>query len=145
MPASPNNDLPFARLARREAKRLCKAARSDTLTEALPALRRLRAAGLFDAHPLSALHRQRDRVQLKHCLSAVARESGFDDWPAVLTHHGSTLPAAATRWQLRAADLPYPNRWFASHTEARAWQAENGGRLVPYGAQAVVLVDVPAG
>ncbi|MCZ4306745.1 hypothetical protein O4G98_18590 [Zoogloeaceae bacterium G21618-S1] len=141
MPTSPNHHLHFAHIARREARRLCKAARSDALTDALPALRRLLAAKLFDKHSLNTLYRQRASVQLKHCLSAVARESGFDDWPAVLAHHNATPPEAALRWRLRAADLPYPNRWFSDHTTARAWQAENGGQLIPYGEQAVVLGD----
>ncbi|MBT0963681.1 hypothetical protein [Denitromonas iodatirespirans] len=143
MPASPTHDLPLAHRARREAKRLCKAARSDTLTDALPALRRLHAAKLFGDLSLSTLHRQRAQVRLKHCLTTVARESGFDDWPAVLTSRNTALPEAAVHWGLRAADLPYPNRWFSSHAEARAWQAANGGQLVPYGTQAVVLVDGP--
>lgn len=140
MPASPAHDLPFVRCARREAKRLCKSARSDALTEALPALRRLLAAKQFPRHSLSALYQQRSSVQLKHCLTAVAREGGFDDWPAVLTCRSTTLPEAALRWGLRAADLPYPNRWFSTHAEARAWQAANGGQVIPYGEQAVVLV-----
>lgn len=127
----------------REAKRLHRAAASDSPMTSLPVLRRLLAAGAVPALTLPQLHRARDTIQRKHVLRALAVEAGHASWEA----YSRELPfldaqelQQATRLAHGAADLKL---WFASEAEAVQFAAEHGGQPVRIGKQAVVLPAAP--
>ncbi|MEY4512808.1 MAG: hypothetical protein RLZZ450_4930 [Pseudomonadota bacterium] len=78
-------------------------------------------------------------LQRRHCLTAVARELGFQGWPHVLTvlqradadDFGTLLypPGCSAHW----------NVWSAAYEEARAIRSEHGGFLLPYKHQYVIV------
>jgi hypothetical protein len=123
----------------REAKRLHRAATSDSLSDALPVLRRLLAMGVVTAPTLPRLFGARDAVQRKHVLRALAREAGYRGWeeyrrelPLLDEHHIQQVAAL----QRGASTLKH---WFSDEAAAMRFAAENGGRTVRVGKQAVVL------
>ncbi|WKB51701.1 hypothetical protein [Eleftheria terrae] len=134
--ALPGSALDFVR---RQARRLLKAARSEQPMHALPALRRLQAAGLFSGWRLPELFRQRETVQLKHVLRALAMEAGHPDW-AGYKQALEPLPAQALDDYLveesRACGL---SPWFSNEAEAREHARSHGGRVIRYRGQAVVV------
>lgn len=134
-------DMGALDFVRRQARQLLRDARGERLMDAMPAVRRAHAAGLFGTRPLSAVYRERAQLQLKHFLRTLAHEAGYPSWERykpVLEH----LPAQALGdfvvEGLRAASL---NPWFSNEAEAQAYAAQHGGRVVRYRQQAVVIAD----
>lgn len=128
-----------AALVLREAKRLHRAAISDSLSTALPVLRRLLAAGAVPPARLPELFRRRSTLQRKHLLRTLGIEAGFTSWEA----HRPALDRLAVS-ELRQLELAHQgasclNLWFSSELEARAFAARHGGRPIRVGSQAVVL------
>lgn len=99
---------------KRKAARLLKAARSGDGE----------ARARFDclsSRPLS--------FQLKHALCIVALEAGYESWAALkLDLEGLDFSTFFATPGLRNSLNP----WFATYDEARAFQLENGGILLPY-------------
>lgn len=126
---------------RRQARDLLRAARDERLMVAMPAVRRVHAAGLFGAQPLSGLYRERQRLQLKHFLRALAIEAGHPSWERykpVL----ETLPAQALGdYQVEALSIASLHPWFSNAEQAQAYADVHGGRVVRYRGQAVVIPD----
>ena len=125
----------------RVAKRLHRAARSSSLAEALPILRRLLAAQVIRGLTLPQLNQRRSSVQRKHVLHALAIEAGFLNWDAYRgalaeTPHDPPLP-----FDVHTGAAGYPNLWFSSLADAEAHAARHGGRAVRHGQQAVVFVE----
>lgn len=115
------------------AKRLLKAVREgDSQAEAR--LRR-RSKARLDAPPPSS-----DELQHKHCLDVVAVEHGFADW-----RHATTVLSGDHSPQGFGTLLGTPhmggflNVWFASYDAAAEHLRENGGYLLPYAKQFVVV------
>ncbi|MBI1195371.1 MAG: hypothetical protein GC138_05970 [Gammaproteobacteria bacterium] len=128
----------------REAKKLHKAARSDSLAQALPVLRRLISSNTFRGLSLPDLHRRRAIVQRKHILCMLALEAGYDCWAEYRTAISGLSTDEVVHFDIVRKDMGYPNLWFSSSAEADAYSAEHGGRVVSVGRQAVVIVDARA-
>jgi hypothetical protein len=128
-----------ADLVLRHARKLHRAARTGAIHQALPALRRVHAAGVFPGVALSALYRERHSLKRKHVLRTLAVEAGFGDWESFRPRL-DTLPAEAFA-HLGQADswLGFLNMWFSTEAEARAFAGEHGGTVFRIGTQAMVL------
>lgn len=91
-----------------------------------------RRATAGDAAALARLGNTDEPIKRRHCLSALARELGFDGWPhAVAVLSGRPTDDFGT--------LLYPpegsghsNIWCATYDEAHDIRAEHGGYLLAY-------------
>ena len=123
----------------REARRLHRAATSDSPAAALPVLRRLLATQVMPAASLPELFRQRARVQRKHVLRMLALEAGHASWEAF----AQALPTLDAAPLLQAFDSQRGSAtlklWFPDEAQATAYAAEHGGQVVRVGQQAVVV------
>lgn len=126
-------------LVLREAKRLHRAATSDSPSTALPVLRRLLAAAAVPTRTLPRQFVARHTVQRKHLLCTLAREAGYPSWE----EYRGALPLLGKEQILRADLLARGastlKLWFSNEAEATAYAAEHGGHVVRVGQQAVVL------
>lgn len=123
----------------REARRLHRAAVSDSPAAALPVLRRLLAAQIVPANTLPNLFRTRSTIQRKHILRALAVEAGYPSWES----YSQALPRVDVL-QLRRtlqvqSSAPILKLWFASEAEATEFAAKHGGQAIRIANQAVVL------
>lgn len=131
-------------LVLREARRLHRAATSDTLSEALPILRRLLATRAVTDWSLPSLFHARGTVQRKHVLRALAREAGYASWEDyrhALPHLDVSLLQQLVSAQRGTSVLKL---WFSDTSAARRFAAEQGGQAVRIGVQAVVLPAAPS-
>lgn len=129
----------------REAKRLHRAATSDSAAAALPVLRRLLAAGVAPTQALPSLYRVRGAVQRKHILRTLALEAGHETWEEFCR----ALPLLDVQ-QLEQATLAQRGAstlklWFANEADAKRFAAQHGGQAMRVGRQAVVLPGVQVG
>jgi len=123
----------------REAKRLHRAATSDSLSSALPVLRRLIAAGAVPVSSLPKLFRLRHTVQRKHVLRTLALEAGHESWEAYRPKIEDLSAQQFESFEVMDRGYANLNLWFASQPEAQQFAAKSGGRVVRVGGQAVVL------
>ena len=86
----------------------------------LPELRRLDPAELPAA------------VKRRHCLSAIARELGFQGWPHALAVLQGREAADFGELLYTGQHSPTLNIWSASYAEARDIRAKHGGYLLAY-------------
>jgi len=129
----------------RQARKLHRAARSDSLAAAMPALRRLQAAGVIPGADLMGLYRQRQALQRKHFLRMLAVEAGFPDWERFRPQLAQ-MPAEAFehfKFGNELAGALHP--WFANEAQAQDYAQRHGGRVVRVGRQAVVVGAEGAG
>ncbi len=135
-----NSAASNADFLRRVARRLLREAQSEKPSSALPVLRRLLQAGVVPAARLTDLYQARASVQLKHMLRTIAVELGYPSWEAC-KHDIDRKPASVLdRFRLDLGAFgDYNQVWFSNEKEAQQWQAENGGHVVVYGSQAVVM------
>lgn len=129
------------RLVLREAKRLHRAAVSDSLAASLPVLRRLIASGILHGLSLPELSRRREIVRRKHVLQMLAIEASRPDWAEYRKDLASMDPGALPHFDILQRAAGYPNLWFSSPSEAEAHVAEHGGRSIRVGRQAVVIAS----
>ncbi|MEK8034735.1 hypothetical protein AACH06_28285 [Ideonella sp. DXS29W] len=122
----------------RQARKLHLAAKSDSLSSAMPVLRRIHAAGIFPSKTLFALHRERGSIQRKHLLRLLAIEAGYPDWERFRPELAHWSPEALEHFKVADEWTPYLNAWFASEAQASAYAQAHGGRVVRYGPHAVV-------
>jgi hypothetical protein len=126
----------------RQARLLHRSARSDQRCDCLPVLRRLKAAGLFDALSLPQLFHLRHQVQRKHVLHMLARERGAPHWEAL---RPQLTEAASAPWlaqqRLGAEGTAELHHWFATVAEAAEFAARHGGEVLRHGAHAAVLAE----
>lgn len=124
--------------ALRMARTLHRAAKDATLLVAMPAVRRVHAAGVLAELTLSALYRQRHLLQRKHFLRTLAVEAGFSNWESYLPTLRGQPPQALEKYRT-GLEFGYPNAWFSTHAQAIAFAEEHGGMVVRYGQQAMVV------
>lgn len=86
----------------------------------LPELRRLDPADLSSA------------IKRRHCLSALARELGFQGWPHALAVLRGREAADFGELLYTGTQSPTLNIWSASYAEARDIHARHGGYLLAY-------------
>lgn len=123
----------------REARKLHKQATSDSKMRALPVLRRLLNANIFDGVSLVELYQQQALIQRKHLLNLLAKEMGYGHWSLVrnaLSHPEVNLQSHPS---IELQNIGYPNLWFSNINEAREYAAQNGGKAVEVANQAVVV------
>jgi hypothetical protein len=125
----------------REAKKLHRAAISESLADSLPILRRLLGAQVIRDMTLPELSRQRHMVQRKHVLRALAIEAGYSGWEA---YRGALIgmgPDTLQPFDVLRRTAGYPNLWFSSVEAAESYAVEHGGHAVRVGQQAVILME----
>jgi hypothetical protein len=142
-PRSPDTPQTGAALQRvlTMARRLHKAATSESLALSLPVLRRVLATQTLRDLALPALHRDRASVQRKHILRMLAIEAGHDSWEAYRVALSTPAPQDLEHFDLMRSAAGYPNLWFSTPEQAAAHAATHGGRAVRVGPQAVILND----
>lgn len=128
-------------LVLREAKKLHRAAVSDSLAESLPVLRRLLSAKAIPEMPLPELRQRRDFLQRKHVLRLLALEAGCSSWEEYRAVLSTGSPEQFDQFDILKRAAGYPNVWFSSLKEAELHVSEHGGRAVRFGQQAVVFVN----
>lgn len=132
---------PDLQLWLREAKILQKAAKSSSLAQSLPVLRRLLNAKVLTKLSLPELKRTAVIIQRKHLLHMLAAENGASCWADLKRQieaapQGSMLPYSA---ELR--DAGYPALWFSTSAEAQSYAKQHGGRVVKVCSQAIVVPE----
>ncbi len=125
----------------REAKRLHRAAASESLSLSLPVLRRLLLQQVLQGIALTELRRQRHIVQRKHLLRLLAVEAGFDNWETYRASLATMTVDDLAHFDMVRTQVGYPNHWFSTHEEAQRHVDQHGGRLMRVGQQAVVLLN----
>ena len=134
----PDPSVPSGALERvlHHARRLHRAARSASISAALPVVRRIHAAGLFAELGVAGLFRRRAQLQRKHLLRMLAVEAGHDRWEAYRDALVALTPAQVA-WPHLGDRLPASiNLWFSNEAEARAALGD-GVHLLRFGTQVV--------
>ena len=126
---------------REHARRLLRHVRDGDTSAAMPVLRRLLAAGVTRAGRLFDLRAIRQALQLKHLLSMLAAELGYESWDACKLDIDDQPGAIIDRYRLDAGAFnDFEKNWFANVQEALDWQRAHGGYIVRYGEQAVAIL-----
>lgn len=125
----------------RIARTLHRSANSESLAVSLPVLRRLLATNTLTAISLPDLQRNRDIIQRKHVLRTLAIEAGFTCWEDYRRALDQMNIDDVTQFDYLRRAAGYPNLWFSTYDEARAYAGEHGGRALQVGMQAVVLIN----
>ncbi len=136
--AIPDSSLATGTLERvlHHARRLHRAARSASISAAMPVVRRIHAAGLFPHLRVAGLYRARASLQRKHVLRMLAVEAGHASWEAYREVLPGLSPEAVMPWHV-ADQLPAGlNLWFSNEAEARAVLGD-AVTLLKYGRQVV--------
>ncbi len=139
--SSPSLDGPAlsaVEIVLRQARRLHRAATSERLANAMPALRRLQAAGVFPGEDLMSLYRRRQALQRKHFLRLLALEAGFPDWERFRPTLAQMPPEAFDHFKFGNELAGSLNAWFSNEAQAQAYAQRHGGRVIRVGHQAVV-------
>lgn len=123
------------------ARRLHKAAASESLALSLPVLRRILASGTLRDLTLPALRRNRHIVQRKHLLRTLAVEAGHPSWEAYRQTLSGLAASELAHYDLLRPTSGYPNLWFSTAAQAARHAEVHGGRAMRVGDQGVVIVS----
>ncbi len=125
----------------REARKLHRAAKTGSISQALPALRRIQAAGVCHDKSVSNLFKERQTLQRKHFLRMLAIEAGYSSWeiykPVLLT----MSEQASVNSSHDGNAISTLNLWFSTEQQAQVYAKQNGGRVLNYGHQALAILD----
>lgn len=124
------------------ARRLHKAAMSDSLSQSLPVLRRVLATDTLRGISLPELQRNRTTVQRKHILRTLAAEAGYPSWESYREALSGMTASELEHFDMLRQGIGYPNHWFSSFSEASEYAAACGGRAIRVGSQGVVVESV---
>jgi hypothetical protein len=128
-----------ARVVLHEARRLHRAATAESLSTALPVLRRLIANKVLQGMSLPELYRSRAIVQRKHLLRMLAVEAGFASWETYRPVLDAISPVQLEHFDVAKTQAGHLNLWFAAYDEAQTYARQYGGRVMRVGGQAVVF------
>ncbi len=134
---SSGNDA--GQLVLREARKLHRAATSESLAISLPILRRILATNTLRGISLPELFRRRDTVQRKHILRMLAIEAGFGSWEDYRPALDRMTAGQLEHFDIVRREIGYPNYWFSTQIEAEQYARLHGGRVMRVGQQAVVI------
>jgi hypothetical protein len=123
----------------RQARKLHRAARCGGISSALPAVRRVHAAQVFPGRTLSTLYRERQALQRKHFLRALAIEAGFVDWESFRPMLQQMPLDAVAHFKVVDEGCAFLNSWFSNEAQAQAHASQYGGQVFRVGTQAVVV------
>ena len=126
----------------RHARKLHLAAKGESLSRAMPALRRIHAAGIFPGLALSALYGRRETLQRKHFLRALAIEGGYPDWETYRPELAKMPLSAVEHFKVAEGGFGTLNAWFSNEEQALASAEKQGGRVFKIGHQAVLVTPV---
>ncbi|MDM0111356.1 hypothetical protein QTI66_04300 [Variovorax sp. J22R133] len=136
---APFTESASAALVLREAKRLHRAATSDSISTSLPVLRRLLGTEVLRGVALPEAFRRRATLQRKHFLRLLAAEAGFESWERYRPALCHVAASELEHFKVLQKGPAFAKHWFANEREARDHEAKFGGRTVRMGCQAVVL------
>ncbi len=125
----------------RQARRFQRAVESDSPSAALPILRRLIKAGAIGETSLTQLFHTRQQLQRKHFLRMLALETGFSSWETFRPILAQMSAADLATLQFLDTGAAQLKLWFADAQSAQTYVAEQGGRVIAIGQQAVVMTD----
>ncbi len=131
------------KLLLREAKKLHKAAKSDSLSCSLPILRRLISSNTLTNISLIELRDKQSMIQRKHILQMLAYEAGYSNWASYRQAIELNSASDIDHYSLSLQGAGYLNLWFSSQHEAEAYAKSQGGKAISVGQQAVVI-NTPA-
>ena len=114
--------IPSVDVGKHAASLLLKDLQADDSATAHGAAKRIAAVPPFKGTEPGDIVRERDSVQRKHALDAVAREQGYVSWKHL-------KDAADVLWSPRGADAFWHN-WCKTYDEARALHDSRGGYLL---------------
>lgn len=123
------------------AKKLHRAAASESLSLSMPVLRRILATHTLRDLSLPQLRRQRAMVQRKHVLRMLATEAGFSSWEAYRHALQNMTIENLPHFDMLRNEVGYPNLWFSSSSQAQQHALQHGGRVMAVGAQAVLVPE----
>lgn len=127
-------------ISKRKASLLLKRLCGSDETLALRAAARIRRASYWAAKSPEEILAERERVQHKHALDAIAVEAGFDDWRHMKAEADARLRATFNPEQLFGLHASFfINLWFTTYEEAEAVLAARPRRfLFPFRSQFVI-------
>lgn len=128
---------------RAEATLLLKLLTGAEAARARHAAARLRKLPALGALGIDAVLARAAGFQHKHALQVVAVEHGQASWAAlkaaIEAGRAEAVPALDLEPFIGAGGWAFLNRWFARVDEAEAWLAREGGYLLPYRRQCVLM------
>ncbi|RJG38607.1 hypothetical protein [Motilimonas pumila] len=136
-----NADNPHVKSKLKLARKLHRAAKNGAISEALPAIRRLHAAGASPLEKVSDIYHSRHQLQRKHFLRMLALEAGFSSWQTYLPTL-KRLPDDSPSQNIMAHNgehIAKLNLWFATQQQAQDYAQTHGGQAFSYGHQGVVV------
>lgn len=136
---SPATHRTAAEAVRSLARRLHRAATSDSLSNALPVLRRMVGTRVLRGVSLPQLWQRRGMVQRKHVLSMLAIEAGFPDWETYSHALKTMTEEQVAHFDAHRDQAGHLNLWFSSRRQAEGYASAMGGRVLGWNEQAVVL------
>lgn len=131
---------PTIKLLLREAKKLHKASRSESISKSLPVLRRLIASKVLINISLLELRKNQTLVKRKHILHMLAYEAGYCSWTEYKQIVEIPHEKNVEHYAISLGEAGYPNLWFSTLKDAENYAVLNGGNPIPVGEQAVVIV-----
>lgn len=123
----------------REARRLHRVAKSGSVSEAMPIIRRIEKAGVCFGQSISSLYNERHTLQRKHFLRLLAIEAGYQSWEAYKPILMAQKVGTSHTPDFDKKVLSTLNLWFSSEQEAQSYADQHGGEVLKYGEQAVVI------
>jgi len=125
----------------RTAKILHRITKNGSISQIMPIIRRLHTADIFYGKALSQVFKERLILQRKHFLRLLAIESGYKNWETLKPALESAQPLhIAESFTDIVNDTSVMKIWCSSELEAKNYVAVNGGEVVQYGDQAMVLL-----
>ncbi len=79
-----------------------------------------------------------ENLQLKHCLQAISRFHGWSEWQQVADLAAGKSQDFGAFWY-RSQCIAYLNHWFNSYQDAKSFQRNDSGYLLPYQSQFLVV------
>jgi hypothetical protein len=103
----------------------------------MPAIRRLHTSGHDRNVSIKELYEQRQKLRLKDVFNMIARESGFENWSALLKGGNEKLKLI---FEFAIENYPssHLNHWYPTYEQAKEHQIHYGGYLLGYRNQFVI-------
>ncbi|EGU61701.1 hypothetical protein VINI7043_21276 [Vibrio nigripulchritudo ATCC 27043] len=123
----------------REARKLHRVAKSGSVSDAMPIIRRVEKSGVCFGQPVSSLYNQRQTLKRKHFLRMLSIEAGYNSWESYKPVLLAQQDGAAFTPDFDEKVLSTLNLWFSTEEEAQTYANQHGGEVLKYGNQAVVI------
>lgn len=124
-----------------QGRLLHRAAKQGSVASAMPVLRRLYQSGVCYNLSLVELFKARQHIQRKHVLRMLAIEAGYPSWEQYRPVLANMATPLASGLYEQGYSVTRLSHWFSSFELAQDYAKANGGKVVKYGQQAVVIAD----